>query len=115
MLRGQEVPMSARMIVVALASAALLGASAARAAGPTVTVGHNRIDPAKVSIKKGESVTFHNVDEMPGGHTIAADDGSFSSPPLKKDESFTQKFDKPGTVHIHIVQHPNAKGEIDVQ
>ena len=107
--------MSARTIAIALAAAALLGAAAARAAGPTITVGHNRIDPAKVSIKAGDSVTFHNVDEMPGGHTIVADDGSFSSPPMKKDESFTQKFDKPGTVHIHIVQHPGAKGEIDVK
>ncbi|HTY16906.1 MAG TPA: hypothetical protein VMH82_04170 [Myxococcota bacterium] len=106
--------MSARSLALALTAALLLGSAAARAAGPTVTVGHNLIDPAKVTIKAGGSVTFHNVDEMPGGHTIAADDGSFTSPPMKKDESFTQKFDKPGTVHIHIVQHPNAKGEIDV-
>ena len=106
--------MSARTIAIAFAAAALLVSATARAAGPTVTVGHNRIDPAQVSVKAGGSVTFHNVDEMPGGHTIAADDGSFTSPPLKKDESFTQKFDKPGTVHIHIVQHPGAKGEIDV-
>ena len=106
--------MSSRRIATALAAAALFGAAAARAAGPTITVGHNRIDPAKVSIQKGDSVTFHNVDAMPGGHTIAADDGSFTTPPLKKDESFTQKFDQPGSVHIHIVQHPGAKGEIDV-
>jgi len=106
--------MSARAI--AFAAAALLWvAPPARAAGATVTVGHNRIEPAKVSIHKGESVTFHNVDEMPGGHTIVADDGSWKSPPLKKDESFTRKFDKPGTTTIHIEQHPTAKGEIDVQ
>ena len=107
--------MSARMIAVALASAALLVAAAARAAGPTVTVGHNRIDPAKVSIKKGESVTFHNVDEMPGGHTIVADDGSFQTPPLAKDQSFEQKFEKTGTIGIHIQQHPNTKGQIIVE
>jgi len=108
--------MFARRIAIAFVSSALLCAAAtARAAGPTVTVGHNRIEPAKVSIKKGESVTFHNVDEMPGGHTIVADDGSFKSPPLKKDESFTQKFDKTGTTMIHIEQHPKTKGEIDVQ
>ena len=40
--------------------------------------------------------------------------GSFTSPPLNKDRSFTQKVHQPGTVKIHIVQHPNAKGEIDV-
>ena len=106
--------MSNRSLAIAVVAAALLGPAAARAAGPTITVGHNRIDPAKVNIQKGDSVTFHNVDAMPGGHTIAADDGSFTSPPLQKDESFTQKFDQPGTVKIHIVQHPGAKGEIDV-
>jgi plastocyanin len=108
--------MTARAIALAIAVPTFLCvAPSARAAGATVTVGHNRIEPAKVSIHKGESVTFHNVDEMPGGHTIVADDGSWQSPPLKKDESFTQKFDKPGTTMIHIQQHPTAKGEIDVQ
>jgi plastocyanin len=102
-----------------LAFAALVGlalaASAARAGEVTVTVGHNRIDPAKVTVKAGDTVVFHNVDEMPGGHTIAADDGSFSSPPLAKDQTWSHTFAKPGTTKIHIKQHPKATGEIVVQ
>ena len=108
--------MFARTIPLAIAAATLLCVPpTARAAGATVTVGHNRIEPAAISIHRGESVTFHNVDEMPGGHTIVADDGSWKSPPLKKDESFTQRFDKAGKTAIHIEQHPTAKGVIEVQ
>jgi plastocyanin len=99
---------------LALATA-LFFAAAPAFADVTVEVGHNRITPAKVTIKKGESVTFHNVDEMPGGHTIAAEDGSFQSPPLAKDADFTQKFETPGTVKVKILQHPKATGEIVVE
>jgi plastocyanin len=96
-------------------AAALCFAAAPALAGPTVTVGHNRIEPARVEIAKGESVTFVNVDAMPGGHTVVADDGSFSSPPLAKDESFTHKFEQSGSVKIHLEQHPKATGEIVVK
>lgn len=88
---------------------------AAAAAEVTVTVGHSRIDPSQVKLQTGDTVVFHNVDEMPGGHTIAADDGSFSSPPLAKDEKWSHTFEAPGTHKIHIQQHPNAVGEIVVE
>lgn len=88
---------------------------AAAAAEVTVTVGHNRIDPSQVKLEAGDTVVFHNVDEMPGGHTIAADDGSFSSPALAKDEQWSHTFEAPGTHKIHIQQHPNAVGEIVVE
>jgi plastocyanin len=95
--------------------AALLLAAAPALADVTVEVGHNHFMPASVTIKKGESVTFHNVDEMPGGHTVAAVDGSFQSPPLAKGEDYTHKFETAGTVKLKIVQHPNASGEVIVQ
>lgn len=90
-------------------------ALAAAAAEVTVTVGHSRIDPSQVKVRAGDTVVFHNVDEMPGGHTIAAKDGSFSSPPLAKDEKWSHTFEAPGTHEIHIEQHPNAVGEIVVE
>jgi plastocyanin len=83
--------------------------------GPTVTVGHNRIEPAQVTIEAGGSVTFHNVDAMPGGHTVVADDGSFESPPLEKDQKWSHAFESPGSHRIRIKQHPNATGEIVVK
>jgi plastocyanin len=86
------------------------------AAGNTkVQVGHNRLEPAEVSIKVGDSVTFYNEDEMPGGHTIVADEESFQSPPLGKDKSWTHTFSGKGTFTYHIKEHPGAQGKIVVQ
>ena len=80
-----------------------------------VQVGHNRLEPAEISIKVGDSVTFHNEDEMPGGHTIVVDEESLQSPPLGKDKSWTYTFPDAGTFTYHIKEHPGAKGKIVVQ
>ena len=83
--------------------------------GVTVDLGHNRLSPSEITIAVGGSVTFHNQDEMPGGHTLAADDGSFESPPLAKDESWSRTFPTAGTYPYHIKEHPGAKGKITVR
>jgi len=80
-----------------------------------VSLDHSQVQPARIEIKAGESVTFKNVVEMPGGHTVVADDGSFESPPLNKDQSWTHQFEKPGSYKFHLKQHPDTKGEIDVR
>ncbi len=98
-----------------LLSTALLLAAVPALADVTVEVGHNHITPATVTIKKGESITFHNVDEMPGGHTVVAEDGSFESPPLAKDQDYTHKFETSGTVKLKILQHPKATAEVIVE
>ena len=100
-----------------LLAAALFGgiASAAWAGEVMVHVGHNKLDPAEVKIAVGDTVVFHNLDAMPGGHTVVADDGSFESPPLEKDQQWRHLFEKAGTHAIHIQQHPVAKGTIVVE
>lgn len=92
-----------------------LAAVAAQADDAAVAVGHNRLTPPAVTIAAGESVTFTNEQAMPGGHTVVADDGSFESPALDKDESWSHTFDEPGTHAYHIKQHPDAKGTITVE
>ena len=95
---------------------ALLTFGLGATAGETmVHVGHNRLDPAEVSIAVGDPVVFHNMDEMPGGHSIVADDGSFSSPPLAKNESWSHTFPEPGTHLYHIKEHAAAKGKVVVK
>ncbi len=98
-----------------LAALTLLAAPLAAYTETTVEVGHNHLSPAEVSIEAGETVTFHNRDAMPGGHTIVADDGSFSSPPLDKDEDWSHAFEKAGTYPFHIKEHPSAEGKIVVK
>ena len=85
------------------------------AADAMVQVGHNRLEPANVTIQAGESVTFHNQDRMPGGHTIVADDGGFSSPALEQDGNWSHSFDSAGTYSYHIDEHPGAKGTVTVE
>jgi plastocyanin len=93
-----------------------LGLALPAAAGEvTVTVGHSRIEPAEIRIRAGDTVVFHNVDEMPGGHTIVAKDGSFESPPLAKDQKWSRSFPAAGRFPIQIQQHPNAVGEVVVE
>jgi plastocyanin len=104
-----------RSAAAAAALAIVLAATAAWAGEVTVRVGHNKIDPAAVTIQAGDTVVFHNLDEMPGGHTVAADDGSFESPPLAKDQEWRHTFAEPGSHGIHIKQHPGAKATITVE
>ena len=85
------------------------------AAGATVEVRHNNLSPATVQIAAGQAVTFHNIDKMPGGHTVEAVDGSFSSPPLDQGQDWSHAFDVPGVYRVHIKEHPKAEASIVVE
>ncbi len=87
----------------------------ATAAGASIDVGHNSLVPATVQIGVGQSVTFRCVAQMSGGHTIVARDGSFTSPPLAKDQSWSHSFDVPGVYKIGIKEHPAAEATIEVK
>jgi plastocyanin len=100
-----------RLILLVLVS---VWAPAAFAGEVTVRVGHNRLDPASLTVGAGTTVVFHNVDEMPGGHTVAADDGSFQSPPLAIEQRWSHTFSRPGTFTYSIREHPGTKGTIAV-
>lgn len=86
----------------------------ARGEDQTVEIGHHDLSPAEISIRVGESVTFVNRVEMPGGHSVVANDGSFTSPQLDKDQSFSQRFETAGTFAYHVGEHPDNKGVIHV-
>jgi plastocyanin len=97
-----------------LGSMALVS-SVALAGEVMVHVGHNKLDPAEITIAAGTTVVFHNLDQMPGGHSVVADDGSFHSPGLAKDQSWSHTFDEPGIYTYSIKEHPAARGRIVVE
>jgi plastocyanin len=100
----------------AIAVVILVTAAPALAADTTVIkVGHNRLDPREITVKAGSTVVFLNEEEMPGGHTIVADDGSFESPGLAKGQKWSHTFEKPGTYTFIIKEHPSAHGKIVVE
>lgn len=104
-----------RSHALALVAALSFAAAPALAGDVTVKLGHNRIDPAEVTIGVGDTVTWVNEQEMPGGHAVVADDGSFESPGLDVGESYSHTFNKPGRVEYGLKQHPKARGTIVVE
>ncbi|NIP80798.1 MAG: amidase [Gemmatimonadetes bacterium] len=100
---------------VALFTGLVLMASSALAGEVMVHLGHNKIEPAELTVKAGTTVVFHNLDAMPGGHSVVADDGSFASPGLAKDETWSHTFKDPGEYSYSLKEHPSAKGRIVVE
>lgn len=70
--------------------------------------------PASVTIAKGATVRWTNLDPAP--HTVTADDTSqFASGTLAQNEKFEHKFDTPGTYTYHCSIHTDMKGTVIVQ
>ena len=84
-----------------------------RAAEPNA--GHNNLHPADLKVAAGDTVVFHDMDALPGGHTTVAVDGSFESTDLGKDESWPHTCREPGVYSYSIKQHPSAKRKIAVE
>ena len=70
-------------------------------------------NPTPLTIKAGSTVTWTNMDDEP--HTAVSDTGLFKSGGMDTNESFSFKFDKPGTYHYTCTIHPRMVGAIVVQ
>jgi plastocyanin len=68
--------------------------------------------PMSLTIKAGSSVTWKNLDGEP--HTVTSVDGLFRSGALDQNDSFTFKFDKPGTYKYLCSIHPRMMAAIIV-
>jgi len=93
----------------------LLAARAATAAdGASIVLARDfMFAPAALTVKAGSTVTWTNHDDEP--HTVVSDTGLFRSAALDTNESFSFKFDKPGTYHYACSIHPRMVGTITVQ
>lgn len=69
--------------------------------------------PASLTVSAGSTVTWTNKDDEP--HSVVSDTAVFRSGALDTDESFSFKFDKPGTYHYACSIHPRMVGTIVVQ
>ncbi len=68
--------------------------------------------PASLTVSAGSTVTWTNKDDEP--HTVVSDTALFRSGALDTDESFSFRFDKPGTYHYACSIHPRMVGTIVV-
>lgn len=108
-----------RFIRAANVAVALLGAPATGNAAPpdqpqnAVIIKNFAFAPMSLSVKAGTSVTWKNLDGEP--HTVTSVDGLFRSGAIDQNESFTFKFDKPGTYKYLCSIHPKMMAAIIVQ
>ena len=79
--------------------AAVMVVVAAGAATQTVQVTKNGFTPQSSTISAGDTVTWHNADTA--DHQVVADDGSFASPVLHSDQSYSHVFNNAGTFKYH--------------
>ena len=98
-------------ILLTVAASFPLGA-AAQDAGQIVIKDY-MFAPTSVTVKAGTTVKWTNKDDEP--HTVVSDTGEFKSGGMDTNESFSHKFDKPGTYHFTCSIHPRMVGVIVVQ
>jgi plastocyanin len=69
--------------------------------------------PTSLTVKAGSTVTWANMDDEP--HSVVSDTGLFRSGAMDTNESFSFKFEQPGTYHFTCSIHPRMVGTIVVQ
>jgi plastocyanin len=69
--------------------------------------------PTPLTVQAGSTVTWTNKDDEP--HTVVSDTGMFKSGGMDTNDSFSYRFDKPGTYHFTCSIHPRMVGTIVVQ
>jgi plastocyanin len=103
--------------MIAALSCALAGALAlaapGRAATVTVQIRSGGFTPASVGINHGDRVTWRNVDKT--DHQVVANDGSFASPILRPNQSWTRVLTTAGTFRYHDAWHPLPTSKVTVK
>jgi plastocyanin len=89
------------------------GASHAESPASTrITMKDFMFSPVPLTVSAGTTVTWTNLDDEP--HTAVSDTGLFRSGAMDTNETFSFKFDKPGTYHFTCSIHPRMVGTIIV-
>jgi plastocyanin len=99
-------------MLMTIASMSSIGTAEAQDAN-TVVMKDFDFSPMMLTVKAGTTVTWKNLDGEP--HTVVSPDGIFRSHALDQGDTFTFKFDKPGTYKFVCSIHPKMMAEILVQ
>ena len=79
----------------------------------TIVMKNFDFSPMMLTVKAGTTVTWKNLDGEP--HTVVSPDGVFRSHALDQGDTFTFKFDTPGTYKYICSIHPKMMAAIVVQ
>lgn len=121
---------SVRFVIVALTALALVGligcssgggatssaapaggASGGTAGGNSVSIQNFSFNPASITVKAGDTVTWTNNDSTT--HTVTG--SGFDSGPLASGATFSHKFDTAGSFDYHCSIHKTMTGTVVVQ
>jgi plastocyanin len=79
-----------------------------------VSMDEIKFDPAEVTIKAGDTVTWTNNDSV--GHDVTGDDFSSGDPGgLANGDTFEHTFDQAGTFDYVCTVHPGMEGSVTVE
>lgn len=101
---------------IAAASLVAAASTPARADAPNgiqMSIKGFMFTPLSLTVKAGSTVTWTNGDQEP--HTVVSQTGLFRSGAIDTAESFSFKFDKPGTYTYVCTIHPRMVGTIIVE
>ena len=87
--------------------------AAADAADTSVNIKNFAFAPTATTVMVGATVHWKNLDGEP--HTVRSIDATFASGALDQNDSYSVKFDKPGTYKYVCSIHPQMVGTIVVK
>jgi plastocyanin len=99
---------------LAAAAAALAVAGSGAAATITIQIRSTGFAPGSLTVEHGDRVAFRNTDRT--DHQVVADNGSFASPILHANQTWTTgALNTGGTFHFHDALHPRLTGKLVVK
>jgi len=112
--------MGTKLLIVFLISAVLISGCTGQktntgttpAAPNSVEIKGFAFDPATITVAKGTTVTWTNMDTV--AHTVVATDNAFSSETLEKGQSYAYTFNDIGTFEYKCGIHPSMSGKVIV-
>ena len=78
-----------------------------------VTISGFAFDPAEITVKAGDTVTWTNQDSVQ--HKVVSDNGIFEGPAIGQGMTYSFTFATAGTYTYHCGIHPSMKGTVTVQ
>jgi plastocyanin len=81
------------------------GATPAGATGSTVSIQNFAFNPVTITISKGQTVTWTNMDNVP--HTVTSTTGVFDSGSISSGQTFSYTFNNAGTFEYSCTIHPS--------
>ena len=113
-LRQLLVPSMQVLLLGAMAAVVSYASAEAAPEGSTVVMAKDfSFAPTSLSVAAGSTVTWTNKDDEP--HTVVSEAGLFRSAALDTNESFSFRFEKPGTYRYTCSIHPRMVGTIVVR